>query len=281
MKSALAVRARFRSLRQTPVERGDSLPEQGRRRAFPRLPLIDDGLPRRAHQRGQLRLAQPACATQRANLHCVVVGHTGPGRRLSPVSWPNLSAVIGTAKLRGGRERCLRSEPSKGGPGVIGHRQPPVPRRHPQRLDVHPDQEREYGKGQERLLIAMRRQHPCPCEDLRRRCPPPGIPRPIRFGGHAEHRRERRLRLTQRDPALTQRAGLHDVTPCHRRRPPGSAGVARAYFSQPIFEPDRSLCSLHPRRGSRESGHTRRILAESGAPGRTRTCDPRLRRPHV
>ena len=28
-----------------------------------------------------------------------------------------------------------------------------------------------------------------------------------------------RLQLPQRDPALTQRAGLHDVTPCHRRRP--------------------------------------------------------------
>ena len=28
-----------------------------------------------------------------------------------------------------------------------------------------------------------------------------------------------------------------------------------AYFSQPIFGPDRSLCSLHIRRWSRESGH--------------------------
>ena len=26
-------------------------------------------------------------------------------------------------------------------------------------------------------------------------------------------------RLAQRDPAFTQRTGLHDVTPCHRRRP--------------------------------------------------------------
>ena len=30
-------------------------------------------------------------------------------------------------------------------------------------------------------------------------------------GGDTEHGRERRLRLAQRDPALTQRAGLHDV----------------------------------------------------------------------
>ena len=33
--------------------------------------------------------------------------------------------------------------------------------------------------------------------------PPPGIPRPIRFVGHTEHCRERRLRLAQRDPAFT------------------------------------------------------------------------------
>ena len=31
-----------------------------------------------------------------------------------------------------------------------------------------------------------------------------------------------------RDPACTQRTGLHDVTPCHRRRPLGSAGVGLA-----------------------------------------------------
>ena len=69
----------------SPVERGDSLPEHGRRRAFPCLPLIDDGLPRRAHQRGQLCLAQAARASKRANLHIVVVWHTRPARRLSSV----------------------------------------------------------------------------------------------------------------------------------------------------------------------------------------------------
>ena len=51
------------------------------------------------------------------------------------------------------------------------------------------------------------------------------------------------LRLAQPDPALTQRLWLHDVTPCHRRRPPASAGWCWAYFSQPIFGDDRSLCS--------------------------------------
>ena len=62
----------------SPVECGDSLPEHGRRRAFPRLPLIDDGLPRCAHQRGQLPLAQSARATKRANLRVVVAWNAGP-----------------------------------------------------------------------------------------------------------------------------------------------------------------------------------------------------------
>ena len=31
----------------------------------------------------------------------------------------------------------------------MGHRQPPVPGRRPQRLDVHADQQREHGKWKE------------------------------------------------------------------------------------------------------------------------------------
>ena len=65
----------------------------------------------------------------------------------------------------------------------------------------------------------MRRPRTGSREYLQRRRPPPGIPRPVRFGGHTEQGGECRLRLAQRDPALTQRARLHDVTPCHRRRP--------------------------------------------------------------
>ena len=74
----------------------------------------------------------------------------------------------------------------------------------------------------------MRRQRTRACEHLRRRCSPPGIPRPVRLGRRTERRGERRLRLAQRDPACTQRTGFHDVTPCHRRRPLGSAGVGLA-----------------------------------------------------
>ena len=94
------------------------------------------------------------------------------------------------------------------------------------------------GNGKEFVIIAMRGRAPARVSSI--------------FGGvarrPASHARydsgdapsincERRLRLTQRDPALTQRAWLHDVTPCHqcagRREARGWRG---AYFSQPIFE---------------------------------------------
>ena len=118
-------------------------------------------------------------------------------------------------------------------------------------------------------------------EYLQRCRPSPDIPRPIRFGGHTERRGERRLRLAaQRDPALTQRAGLHDVTPCHRRRPLGSAGVSLGVpsVSQSVGTTGHFV-RLHLRPQCPGRGHTRRILWENGAPGRIRTCDPRLRRP--
>ena len=210
------------------VERGDSLPEHGRRRAFPRFPLVDDGLVRRAHQCGQLRLAQPARATQRTNLQVVVVRHIGPRQWLATIGWANRPPIVRPPKRRGIGGSRAGPELSKGCPGVISHRQAPVPCRRSQRLDVHADQQREHGQRKERVIIviAMGCQRTRACEHLRRRDPPSGIPRPIRLGGHTERRRERRLRLAQRDPALTQRAGLHDVTPCHRRRPLGSARVA-------------------------------------------------------
>ena len=210
------------------VERGDSLPEHGRRRAFPRFPLVDDGLVRRAHQCGQLRLAQPARATQRTNLQVVVVRHIGPRQWLATIGWANRPPIVRPPKRRGIGGSRAGPELSKGCPGVISHRQAPVPCRRSQRLDVHADQQREHGQRKERVIIviAMGCQRTRACEHLRRRDPPSGIPRPIRLGGHTERRRERRLRLAQCDPALTQRAGLHDVTPCHRRRPLGSARVA-------------------------------------------------------
>ena len=81
-----------------------------------------------------------------------------------------------------------------------------------------------------------------------------------RTGGHTEHGRERRLRLTQRDPALTQRAGLHDVTPCHQRRPPGSARVARGVLqSANLCARPVTLFAAHSPKG-RERANNRRFF---------------------
>ena len=204
----------------SPRERDESLPEQRRRRAFPRLPLVDDGFVRRAHQGGQLRLAQFARATKRTNLHVVVLGHAGPRQWRATIGWADRPPIVRPPKRPGRSGSRAGSEPAKGSPGVIGHRQPPVPRRRPQRLDVYPDEQREHGQRQERVIITMRRQRTRSCKYLRRCRPPPSIPRPIRLGGHTEHDRERRLRLPQCDPALTQRPWPHDVTPCHHCRPP-------------------------------------------------------------
>ena len=162
----------------------------------------------------------------------VVLWNARPRQRLPSICRPHLSAIVDAAKLRGGRERGTRPEPSEGRLVVIGHRQASVLGRRSQRLDVHADQQRKHGKRQEGLFIAMRRQCTRSREQLRRRRPPPGIPRPVRLGRDTEHGGERGLRLAQRDPARTQRAGLHDVTPCHRCRAAvkreGGAGVLQS-----------------------------------------------------
>ena len=41
----------------------------------------------------------------------------------------------------------------------MGHRQPPVPGRRPQRLDVHADQQREHGKWKEFVVVLMVFRH--------------------------------------------------------------------------------------------------------------------------
>ena len=62
------------------AKRNDSLPEQRRRRAFPRFPLIDDGLAGGADQARQSRLADVEASAQRCELHVIVLGHGGPGQ---------------------------------------------------------------------------------------------------------------------------------------------------------------------------------------------------------
>ena len=55
-----------------------------------------------------------------------------------------LSPKVAPAELLGRRRGRAGPEAAKGGPGVIGHRQPAVSRRRPQRFDVHTDEQREH-----------------------------------------------------------------------------------------------------------------------------------------
>ena len=216
----LAVRARFRSLRQTPVEHGDSLPEQRRRRAFPRFPLVDDGFPRRAHQRGQLRLAQSSRATNRANLRVVIVWNAGPGQWRATIVWANCPPKVRPPKRPGSGGSRAASEAAKGGPSVIGHRQASVSGRRPQRLDVHPDRNASTGNGRSAWSL---------------RCVANARARARIFGGVAR-RPASHVRYDSGDtPSMAANAacdfpnairhsrsvrGSTTFTPCHRRRPP-------------------------------------------------------------
>ena len=58
----------------------DSLPEKRRWRAFPRLPLIDDGLTGGADQARESSLADVEVSAQRFELHVIVLGNGGPGQ---------------------------------------------------------------------------------------------------------------------------------------------------------------------------------------------------------
>ena len=207
------------------------------------------------------RLAQSARATNRANLRVVVLWHAGPPRRLSPVRWPNLSAVIDAAKLRGGRDRCPRSELSKGRPGVIGHRQPPIPRRCPERLDVHP-----RPAARARVTAGTRDHHDAWRAPARVRASSAASPA-------ARHptsgtTRETHQAWPRTPPAIDPtRSGTHAACGAPRRHTMPSAPGCRearswrwAYFSQPIFRADRSLCSPHIRRGSRERGRNHHLI---------------------
>ena len=98
-----------------------------------------------AQTQAKLRLADAALPPKHSNLHIVVLGHARPGQRLPSVGPPHLSPKVASAELLGRRRGRAGPAAAKGGPGVERHRQSPVPRRRPQRLDVHPDEQREHG----------------------------------------------------------------------------------------------------------------------------------------
>ena len=58
----------------------DPLPEKRRWRAFPRFPLIDDGLPGGADQARESSLADVEVSAQRFELNVIVLGNGGPGQ---------------------------------------------------------------------------------------------------------------------------------------------------------------------------------------------------------
>ena len=57
----------------------DPLPEERRRRACPRFPLIDDGLPGGADHPREFSLTDVEESAQRCELHVIVPGNRGPG----------------------------------------------------------------------------------------------------------------------------------------------------------------------------------------------------------
>ena len=58
----------------------DPLPEKRRWRAFPRFPLIDDGLTGGADQARESSLADVEVSAQRFELNVIVLGNGGPGQ---------------------------------------------------------------------------------------------------------------------------------------------------------------------------------------------------------
>ena len=103
------------------AKRNDSLPEQRRRRAFPRFPLIDDGLPGGADQARQSRLAEIEVSAQRCELHVIVPGNGGPGQWHWRGGRAALRAVVVPTKVQRVLQGCPRSQAAEGRPRIIGN----------------------------------------------------------------------------------------------------------------------------------------------------------------
>ena len=231
--------------------------------ALPCFPLIDDGLSRGTHPGREPRLTQAQTPAHGPDADVVVDRHRRLRERRTTIGWADCPPICTTAETPWPRRE---SRGPGGGERSSGyHRLPADVRPAPPPRSVFtctPISNAITGNGRSAWSSRCVARRPRSCEHLRRRRPPPCIPRPVRLGGYTEHGRERRLRLAQRDPALTQRAGLHDVTPCHRHRPPASAGLVlgRTSVSQ-SWKVNRSLffaCTFAP--GGPGRGGNRRIL---------------------
>ena len=73
----------------------DSLPEERRWRAFPRFPLIDDGLTGGADQARESRLTDVEASAQRPDLNIIVLGNGSPGQGVGALIQRGGRAVAG------------------------------------------------------------------------------------------------------------------------------------------------------------------------------------------
>ena len=85
----------------------DPLPEKRRWRAFPRFPLIDDGLTGGADQARESSLADVEVSAQRFELNVIVLGNGGPGQWHWRGGRAALSAVVVPTKV----QRVLQCRP--------------------------------------------------------------------------------------------------------------------------------------------------------------------------
>ena len=156
------------------------------------------------------------------------------------------------ASLDGGGERssaCHRS------------RQQPVSRRRPQRFDVHADEQRaqvtEGARGHRDAPPAHGLARVSSAASLAARHPTSGTTRET----HRASRRTPPLRLAQRDPALTQRAGAprRHTMPSAQAVVKRGSGARRTSVSQ-SWKVTGHFVRLYLRPRCPGSGHNRRIL---------------------
>ena len=99
----------------------DSLPEERRWRAFPRFPLIDDGLTGGADQARESSLADVEVSAQRFELNVIVLGNGGPGQWHWRGGRAALRAVVVPTKVQRVLQCRPRAQAAEGRPRIIGH----------------------------------------------------------------------------------------------------------------------------------------------------------------
>ena len=99
----------------------DPLPEERRWRAFPRFPLIDDGLTGGADQARESSLADVEVSAQRFELNVIVLGNGGPGQWHWRGGRAALSAVVVPTKVQRVLQCRPRAQAAEGCPRIIGN----------------------------------------------------------------------------------------------------------------------------------------------------------------